>query len=421
MPINHPTFVRMKTVREDFRANEITIADIRAIEVYDPDDRRAKTARILLNHPISRMFRGYATMTQHERNVLGLTHEDTHFTTRATALFAYPKKMRCPGFNMPAGPPEYGGTCLAAAMGSADDSKAWVCHDCYTLGAGKSYSYAPSIISSTIRYVWAKHAVADGSFVPIMTGSIQRTAARLHTMNRRAKFNGNYFRIHDSGDFHGIDGYYEAWCAVAEAIPSVQFWAPTRDWIMPKLADRFLRRPPPPNLTIRPSAVRINLAPPVVPGLAAGSSVSYVQHDKVLQCPAFEAESEHTCESANGGHGCRVCWDEPDRAVNYHPHEIRSKVSKAKRAEAQVWRRNRSIPKAPPGCALDDVDLADLYHAWREERNGPDDFEVYLVRNGFNPGCFEDYQWCKFLRESMGADEEEQIEYIESLSGWFTD
>ena len=44
-----------------------------------------------------------------------------------------------------------------------------------------------------------------------------------------------YFRIHDSGDFQSVD-HILRWVAVADALPWVHFWAPSRELRMVKVA-----------------------------------------------------------------------------------------------------------------------------------------------------------------------------------------
>lgn len=160
-------------------------------------------------------------------------------------------------------------------------------------------------------------------------------------------------------------------------LPPVRFWMPTRMWMLPgPIEKRFICKAMkagcvPENLTVRPSAPHFGQATPAidVSGLAAGSgatAISNVLDAKDIQraekvvgtlspkgkgwiCPAFlppelkgggewvvkgtkntylelvggacaRSWGPHGEPPAPQGHGCRVCWDQPDLAVVYGEH-----------------------------------------------------------------------------------------------------
>jgi hypothetical protein len=152
------------------------------------------------------------------------------------------------------------------------------------------------------------------------------------------KVNTKYFRIHDAGDLW-TPKYYLAWRSVCEAFHyqgrRVQFWCPTRMWASPRWQELFRDYPPPPNLTLRPSALFFGAPAPSVPGIAEGSTASSVplgsgigrdpsdpltkvRPNQVWDCPAYDADEgdDKSCASVR----CRVCWTRPDVAVSYREH-----------------------------------------------------------------------------------------------------
>ena len=148
-----------------------------------------------------------------------------------------------------------------------------------------------------------------------------------------------FFRIHDSGDFSvaagsGQGAYINAWKTCAELLPHVSFWAPTRIWIFSGNR-KTLASDMPPNLAMRPSAIKVNEDPPVVPGLAAGTGVNTSEvidgqreyrplvdelGRDALQCPVYsevvDGKEAKSCMAAK----CRVCWLGKNQPVTYGKH-----------------------------------------------------------------------------------------------------
>jgi len=167
-----------------------------------------------------------------------------------------------------------------------------ICASCY---ADKGF-YKFHTELNDARFDWAAAAVKAGTFAQIMGEAV-----------RRATVKTPHFRIHDSGDFFS-PAHILAWADIARSLPDVRFWAPTRAYINPRFLPALLTLASLPNVTIRPSAHGFEQPPPVVPGLAAGSTASAEGWD----CPA--SEQGNKCGS------CRICWDSPTVPVTYHRH-----------------------------------------------------------------------------------------------------
>ena len=113
-----------------------------------------------------------------------------------------------------------------------------------------------------------------------------------------------YFRIHDSGDFQSVEHVLQ-WVEVARALPWVQFWAPSRERSMIRLA-RAMAGDWPDNLVIRISA------PMIGSSLNTDLPTSSVDASHGQQCPAPTQGNE--CGD------CRACWNPKVSNVNYHKH-----------------------------------------------------------------------------------------------------
>lgn len=171
-------------------------------------------------------------------------------------------------------------------------------HTCY---ATKGLHRMPNVKNAlAVRYAWVLACMAsvDGwtSFVDTMVNAIVDDGRP-------------YFRIHESGDMFNAR-YVRAWIAICQRLPNVQFWVPTRCYhgatartILPALAELNAL----PNVSVRPSALGINDAAPVVAGLSAGTGV----RSDGFNCPASL--------QGNACMDCRQCWGK-DVPVYYHLH-----------------------------------------------------------------------------------------------------
>lgn len=267
------------------------------------------------------------------------------FTLQDTQFYSETSKMSAPSWSLPAGPPAAGGSCAAAeifrkpaaletALGEGDVAqgaykpKDWICAYCY---AGKSnYMHRTSQYSQMARLVWLQgmlkaHQV-DG------TADVMARTLRAHMANSKYREkvgeSTKFFRIHDSGDFQLSPSTYLMWKLVAEQIPSISFWAPTRMWVFPKFNDFVRLNPPPENLSLRPSALHFGDKAPDIEGYDAGSTA----HPKVVnpktsgiadwECPAYK-HGGHSCAGAGGPQGekdCRFCWTYKDGRPSYRSH-----------------------------------------------------------------------------------------------------
>lgn len=103
-----------------------------------------------------------------------------------TVLFTMTTKMNCPSFSLPAGPPEEGGSCVAArtakggGTGLREPGKLYTCDQCYAFGA--NYAYAEVSFAQAARAYWVESSLrADpggAQFVNAMVGGISEFARR---------------------------------------------------------------------------------------------------------------------------------------------------------------------------------------------------------------------------------------------------
>lgn len=202
------------------------------------------------------------------------------------AAFSLPAIKSCPGA-------KFGSGMICGAVKS--DPKT---HSCY---ATKGLHRMPNVTNAfAVRYAWVMVCMAsvDGwtSFVDTMVNAIRADGRK-------------YFRIHESGDFFNAR-YARAWVAIAQRLPDVQFWAPTRCYhgatartILPVLVELNAL----PNVSVRPSALGVNDPAPVVAGLSAGTGVKHED----FNCPAST--------QGNACVDCRACWG-TDTEVYYRLH-----------------------------------------------------------------------------------------------------
>jgi hypothetical protein len=115
-----------------------------------------------------------------------------------------------------------------------------------------------------------------------------------------------HFRVHESGDVFNAR-YGRAWIEIARRLPGVQFWIPTRSWRIPNLLPVLRDLNAEPNVSVRPSALRIGDDAPSIAGLSAGTGVKSAGWN----CPASE--------QGNACIDCRQCWNK-STPVYYHLH-----------------------------------------------------------------------------------------------------
>ena len=315
-------------------------------------------------------------------------------------LLSWTQKMGTPSFSLPAGALAVGGTCPGASGGQSIvpeeklvQDQEYVtrvtklpvilpdatCQRCYATGG--NYAYGSMALSQAVRAIWTKAAVADGTFVDVMSWAVEhadymtegRTIKTGKTKTGEPKtitydperFPGRYFRIHDSGDFFSKE-YLKAWKKVANNFKSesnrITFWAPSRIWATAwgvKTVDE-VNSDANSNLIIRPSTYHINEYPPGNLGKgwaawsecwakevkdrlftfssrdATGKSGKAKAIDEKVEvpfdwdCQAYAVVDEaHSCRNARGPKthdetgsdvGCRACWVNKKDTVNYTEH-----------------------------------------------------------------------------------------------------
>lgn len=304
-------------------------------------------------------------------------------------VFTRASKMDAPSFGLPAGPPPLGGTCVAARLvpgkGVVTDEGVFVCRVCYA-AKGEYVHHGPAM-TQAIRLRWVvallerdptgalfadrmiealdhfaristvksrknrkqlEFGVWEGPdriMVPAKGGPIdaERSALPAPWESTRQAIAAlgpsdgqvaGYFRLHDSGDLNVGGraelwlGYIRGWTKVARAFPAVLFWLPTRAFFVREVAEalRVAARVAP-NLVVRPSAFTTAERPPVVSGLAAGTTVLEWKHGDPMPrvadregreawpCPVY-VKGVKSCLAA----GCRMCWVGDDVPVWYKLH-----------------------------------------------------------------------------------------------------
>lgn len=256
------------------------------------------------------------------------------------SLFTFTSKMSCASFSIPAGPTK-NGTCPASrpenierdgsyqqyhpAMSEMPHGQIFICDVCYA-GKNRYLQYASMSLGQMAKRQWVLDTMEDGSFADRMTEALEMLLdPRIEDFLKSRLVSNRFFRIHDSGDFMKAS-YYEAWVEVCSRFlgkmgktdkPLIYFWAPTRMWVYEAFQKLFRDVKPPPNLALRPSALFTSAPPPMIPGLAAGStSIEGKFGGDVWDCPAYEGAEVASC----AGTRCRRCWTMKKQGVNYRTH-----------------------------------------------------------------------------------------------------
>jgi hypothetical protein len=174
------------------------------------------------------------------------------------------------------------GAKLAQIIGS-------VCHGCYAMKANYKY---PSVKTAHANRVAGLSSV---SWVDAMIKQINHS----HT---------EYFRWHDSGDLQSFQHLLDI-VRIAEALPDVKFWIPTREsGLIKRYMDVFGAFPD--NLCVRVSAAMVDGRAPA--GFENTSTVHAAKPAQGFDCPA-----QH---QGNRCGECRACWDKGNRNTSYPVH-----------------------------------------------------------------------------------------------------
>lgn len=173
-----------------------------------------------------------------------------------------------------------------------------VCSGCYALKG--SYAWSSTQVALKRRLA----AIDDPRWSAAMIVCIA-DAARV----RLAKHADAPFRWHDSGDLQSAD-HLAAIVEIADALPHVDFWIPTRE---ARLVADYLRDigPFPANLRVRVSMPLVDGPAPTFKRFPNVSTVSTFDRDGAHNCPSRFQNGE--CQS------CRACWSDASW-IDYHLH-----------------------------------------------------------------------------------------------------
>lgn len=164
--------------------------------------------------------------------------------------------------------------------------KGSVCHKCYALRG----NYAWPRVKNKLQF--RLNSLHNPLWIEAMTYLI-RDSGDLH------------FRWHDSGDLQGL-WHLSNIVRVAEALPEVKFWLPTRE--VKYVQDYLDTAKFPENLVVRISSPMIDMRPlnfPHTSTVHKGQAYGHV-------CPARTQDNK--CGS------CRACWDRTIANVSYPYH-----------------------------------------------------------------------------------------------------
>lgn len=184
----------------------------------------------------------------------------------------------------------YGISALACRVGAKLAKVAGsVCNGCYALKANYSY---PSVRKAHVKRYSSLTSI---SWVDAMTTLIDRKKTE-------------YFRWHDSGDLQSFQHLLDI-VTIAERLPAVSFWLPTRE---KQYVNMFARSfgDFPANLVVRVSAAMVDAEAPT--GYVNTSTVHSVDLVDGIECKAYL--------NANKCGDCRLCWSKAIKNVSYKQH-----------------------------------------------------------------------------------------------------
>jgi hypothetical protein len=203
--------------------------------------------------------------------------------------------MPCASWSLPAGR-----SCPGSKLSVAQLGASAVCVSCYAMKGFYRMGNVKTVQQSRMSWV-QESLLADGGseFVSVLVSLVSQDVAQRGEP---------IFRVHDSGDLFSV-AYINAWRSVCEALPDVVFWFPTRSHILPNLLPAIQSLAALPNVTVRPSGLALDEAPPMVAGLSAGTTV--VRSLPVLDslpgvrlCPKTDpTDGRSSCGD------CRTCWE----------------------------------------------------------------------------------------------------------------
>lgn len=245
-----------------------------------------------------------------------------------------PGKMPGYAFGTPAG-----ATCPAARKTVKEYGKLAVCAGCYA----KRYNYT----RATVRAAYERRAQFIRRSVKL-DGGDGAVAGLTYLIGRAVATSGDpVFRVSDSGDLWS-PAVCAIWGRVADNLPGVRFWVPTREYLRPAMLPALRELHARPNVVVRPSAAVLGQTAPDVEGLGPGTTVAPAGAAPVgsFPCPATRPGADPTCD----GNSCRVCWDDT-RPVCYSFHgpgaaslSARLREGAAELAQTRAARHVRDLP-----------------------------------------------------------------------------
>ena len=167
--------------------------------------------------------------------------------------------------------------------------KGSVCFDCYALKANYQY---PSVTKAHDK---RERSLSSISWVDSMIILIEKTK-------------NPYFRWHDAGDIQNFQHLLDI-VKIAEALPSVSFWLPTREKAL-ILRYRDIFGDFPANLCVRLSAAMVDAKP--LSGFENTSTVHSSANPCGQECIAYK--------QGNKCLDCRACWDKTIQNISYRKH-----------------------------------------------------------------------------------------------------
>lgn len=190
---------------------------------------------------------------------------------KATAAAIPPKCVACYAYvdssvllDMGVGHPGWGGRYGEAAVKRAHDRRMiW-------------FRSTPEdeVVKTLVAAIGEAGRTDDGTCKrgPVLDPKTGEAKPEIHDCKRKPSGRPRYVRLHDSGDFEDPRAA-RIWKRVAELMPDVKFWAPTTAQVDPRMVQPLRELNSLRNVTVRPSALRLDEAAPEVPGLSAGSAI----------------------------------------------------------------------------------------------------------------------------------------------------
>ncbi len=193
-----------------------------------------------------------------------------------------PSKMPCHGFSTPADACQVGSQ-LRKIPGS-------VCAGCYALKGRYRFPNVQRAMEFRLGNLYHPQWVEAISFLIRSTGQA-------------------FFRWHDSGDLQSLAHLINI-VRVAEELPHVQFWLPTREKKMVADYERSIGALPR-NLVVRISAAMV------------GGEAPAGRHASTVHLQGAEPQGQWICPAHLQGNQCgecRACWDADVPTVSYLEH-----------------------------------------------------------------------------------------------------